>query len=148
MHLESRKTTKPVCRAAMVTRNRLRTQREKRGTNRGGSLETQSLPRANQAASGDLPCDTEAQPRALWRPGWVRWGGRGGQLMWEGHMSTCGWFTLRYSRNQRNIVKRLSPNKRKDVPKNTHRIKSHCETKFTILHSSAKQETNNLWKYN
>ena len=42
MHLESRKTAKPVCRAAMATRNRLRTQWEKRGTNRGRgeSLET------------------------------------------------------------------------------------------------------------
>ena len=81
MHLEPRKTDKRVCRAAMATQDRLWTRWEKGGTNRDGSLETCSLACANQAAGGDLPCDTLDGRGGE---------GEGGWLTWEGHTSTCG----------------------------------------------------------
>ena len=61
------------------------------------------------------------KPSALWQPRGVGWGGR-----WEGgsrgrrHMYTCGWFMLMYGRNQHNIVKQLSSNKKNFFKERNH----------------------------
>ena len=54
-----------------------------------------------------------AQPSALWQPrgmGLGRWWEGGSR--WKGHMYACGWFMLIYGRNQHNIIKQLSFNKK------------------------------------
>ena len=59
-------------------------------------------------------CMTQGvQLGALWQPRGEGWGERReGGLRGTGHMYTCGWFMLMYGRNQHNIVKQLSSNKR------------------------------------
>ena len=56
---------------------------------------------------------TELKPSALWQPrgmGWGRVGGGGGEFQERGYMYIYGWFMSMYSRNQQNIVKKLSSN--------------------------------------
>ena len=49
----------------------------------------------------------------LYQPRGVEWGERWvGSPKGRGYMCTCGWFMLRFDRNQQNSVKQLSSNKK------------------------------------